>query len=181
MKIKWSTQRRKIKDLIPFEKNPRKMDEKQIDDLRKSLDKFDLVEIPVIQPDGKIIAGHQRIKVLSLMGREEEEIEVRVPDRQLTEEEYKEYNLRSNKNVGEWDWDKLSEFDKTLLLDVGFDQDIINSFNADEVLIEQEEFLKEYNKTHILLSFDPELFLKLKPLIEQILLIEGIEYEQTSN
>lgn len=48
MKLKWHNEKRKIKDLIPFEKNPRKISDKQIKDLKKSLKRFDLVEIPAI-------------------------------------------------------------------------------------------------------------------------------------
>lgn len=118
--IKWSTQVRKVKDLIPYDKNPRKITDEQKEQLTKSLKKFNLVEIPAINTDGKIIAGHQRVTILIALGRGKEEIDVRVPNRKLTEAEFKEYNLRSNKNTGEWDFDFLKEFGKDMLGDVGF-------------------------------------------------------------
>lgn len=97
------------------------MTEKQATDLRRSVEKFNLVEIPAINTDNKVIAGHQRLMVLKLLNREEEEIDVRVPNRTLTEEEFKEYNLRSNKNLGEWNWDVLANnFDTAMLKDIGF-------------------------------------------------------------
>ena len=46
-KLIWHTEQRKIKDLIPTEGNPRQMTAKQVEDLKKSLNKFNLVEIPV--------------------------------------------------------------------------------------------------------------------------------------
>ena len=61
--LKWTTQKRKIKELIPYEQNPRQMTEKQKKDLEKSIKKFDLVEIPAVDTDSKIISGHQRIKI----------------------------------------------------------------------------------------------------------------------
>lgn len=71
-KLEWHTEQRKIKELIPFDENPRKQ-------LQKSIEKINLVEIPVaerfallvrnlvrdiIDKDNKIIAGHQRLNVL---------------------------------------------------------------------------------------------------------------------
>jgi DNA modification methylase len=121
--MKWTTIKRKINDLIPYENNPRQMTEKQNQDLTESLKKFDLVEIPAINQDGTIIAGHQRIRILQALGRGEEEIDVRVPDRQLSEKELQEYNIRSNKNIGEWDFDALANnFEVGDLLEWGFDE-----------------------------------------------------------
>jgi len=120
-KIFWKTEKRIINDLLPFEGNARKMDEKQASDLKKSLEKFNLVEIPVINVDNTILAGHQRLKILQLLNRGNEEIDVRVPNRLLTPEEAKEYNLRSNKNTGSWDFDLLANFDEELLKTVGWE------------------------------------------------------------
>jgi len=125
MKLKWTTERRKIVDLIPAEYNPRLLTDAQAKELRKSLEKFDLVEIPAIDTDGTILAGHQRLSILKTMGREDEEIDVRVPNRKLTDQEAKEYNLRSNKNTGEWDMDKLFAMPEELLREVGFDDKAI--------------------------------------------------------
>src|SRR5579862_8907967 len=96
-KLTWRTEQRRVKDLLPFKQNPRKMSQAQIDDLTKSLTKFDLVEIPAVDTENRIIAGHQRCAVLQLMGRGEEMIDVRVPSRSLTEREYKQYMITSNK------------------------------------------------------------------------------------
>jgi len=41
--------------------------------------------------------------------------------------------------------------------------------------------LKPYKKTHVLLSFPPELFARIEEHLEKIIAIEGIEYEQGSN
>ena len=155
-KLKWHNEKKVVKDLIPFEKNPRKITDKQAEDLKRSLEKFDLVEIPAIDTDNKIIAGHQRIKILQLLGRNEEEIDVRVPNRKLTEEEFKEYNLRSNRNTAEWDYDLLSDFDYELLRDVGFDEEEFDEMFEIDELEEKEEKLVPYKKTHILLSFSCE-------------------------
>lgn len=119
--LKWENAKRKVRDLVPWEFNPRVMTRKQAEDLRRSIEKFNLAEIPAVNTDNKIIAGHQRLMVLKMLGRGEEEIDVRIPSRPLTEEEFKEYNLRSNKNVGDWNWDLLANnFDIAMLKEVGF-------------------------------------------------------------
>lgn len=120
--MNWKTEKRKLKDLIEYDKNPRILTDKQKQEIKKSLNKFDLVELPAINTDNTIIAGHQRIKLLRELKGEDFEIEVRVPDKPLNEKDFKEYLLRSNRNKAEWDWNMLeSDFDKDLLLDSGFE------------------------------------------------------------
>lgn len=137
--LEWYTDKRKIKDLIPYEYNPRIVNPVKKSKLEFSLKKFNLVEIPVINLDNKIIAGHQRIYALFDLFGGEEEIDVRIPNRMLTDEEFKEYNLRSNLNVGEWDMDILqehfSDFDFEYL---GFDLGDLN-FDTELTSIQQEE------------------------------------------
>lgn len=118
--IIFHTETRKVSDLLPYDLNPRKISADQMDQLKRSLEKFGLVELPAIDLDNRIIAGHQRIKALQLIGRGEEIIEVRIPNRKLTEAEFQEYNLRSNLNVGDWEYHLLSNFDEDLLKAIGF-------------------------------------------------------------
>lgn len=139
-KLHWRTEPRKVSDLIPNEQNPRVMSPKQLEDLKRSLKKFNLVEIPVIDTDDKVIAGHQRLMVLKLLGREYESIEVRVPNRKLSKKEYEQYLLASNRVHGDWDWDKLAaNFDIDTLLVSGFDDtDLSHVF--DDLAVEDDEF-----------------------------------------
>lgn len=172
--MKWHTEKRKISELIPHQQNPRQMTEKQVKDLTESLKKFDLAEIPAINTNNKILAGHQRLKILSLLGRQDEEIDVRVPDRLLTEQEETEYLLRSNKNTGEWDWDMLANFDIDFLKDVGFvseelDKIFTGGGNEDKEELKDEEVVSKLGEVyqlgmHKLVcgdSTDPEVYKKL--------------------
>jgi hypothetical protein len=116
----WSTQQRKVVELLPYEYNPRKMTAQQSKKLRESLEKFGLVEIPVINFDGILLAGHQRCKALVQLGRGEDLVDVRVPNRQLTEQEFKEYNIASNAIKGDWVDEILREhFEDIDLADFG--------------------------------------------------------------
>jgi len=127
--LTWVTEKRKVNDLIPFTDNPRQMSEKQVEDLKQSLINFNLVEIPVINTDNLIIAGHQRLKIMQLLSRGEEEVDVRVPTRKLTDAEVREYNVRSNKNTGSWDWDILAnQWDEAELIACGFSEDELSGF-----------------------------------------------------
>lgn len=98
----WQTQQRRVCELLEYAYNPRKMTAQQMRKLRESLEKFGLVEIPVINFDGTLIAGHQRCKAMVALGRAQEVVDVRVPNRQLTEQEFKEYNIASNAIKGDW-------------------------------------------------------------------------------
>jgi len=106
-KLEWRTEQRKVNDLVPFKINPRKITKAKRQQLIKSIEKFNLAEIPAINKDNTIISGHQRIMALQIMGRGDEIIDVRVPNRQLSKIELKEYNLISNTHVGEWDFEIL--------------------------------------------------------------------------
>jgi hypothetical protein len=57
--INWSTDKRRVRDLIPYERNPRRLTKEQTKHLTESLQKFNLVEIPAITKDNIILAGHQ--------------------------------------------------------------------------------------------------------------------------
>lgn len=119
--LKWGTSQRKVDDLIPYEFNPRILTQDEAARLAESLNKFNLVEIPAINLDNIVIAGHMRLAIMKQLGRGEETIDVRVPNRLLTPEELKEYNIRSNKNTGQWDFDMLlNNNDKEILLEMGF-------------------------------------------------------------
>lgn len=143
-KLLWHTEKRKVKDLVRYEKNPRKLSATQLDGLKRSLKKFDLAELPCINTDGTLVAGNQRVFVLSLLGRDEDEIEVRVPNRTLTEAEFKDYLLTSNRSGGSWDFEKLAaDFDIEQLLTAGFDSlDLSNIFD-DSLEITDDGFNEE--------------------------------------
>lgn len=139
-KLKWFTSQRKIVDLIPQEINPRKISDKQMSDLKRSLKKFNLVEIPAVDFDGTILAGHQRIRALQLLERGEELIDIRIPNRKLTEQEAKEYLIGSNKLGGDWDYDLLKSFDMETLSFAGFDDMELAKFWDKDKEIKEDSF-----------------------------------------
>lgn len=147
----WHTEIRKIKDLKEHEKNPRKITKDQLAKLKQSLENFNYVETIVVNLDNTILAGHMRIRALKALGRGKEEIEVRVPNRQLTPKEAEEYLIRSNKNTGEWDWERLAnEWETADLFNWGFTEDELQIEDIERIeAIDDgyEEVLPEAPKT----------------------------------
>jgi len=139
-KLTWTTVQKRVDDRIPQEVNPRVITDKQMSDLKRSLKKFNLVEVPAIDKNGKIIAGHQRIKALQLLGRGGEIIDVRVPNRKLTKHESNEYLIASNKLGGDWDFDLLKSFDFETLEFAGFDPIEIGKLTDPEKEVPEENF-----------------------------------------
>jgi DNA modification methylase len=139
-KLFWSTVERTVNDLVPHDKNPRTISAKQLEDLKRNIQRFNLVEIPAVDLDGRILAGHQRIKALQLLGRGEEKIPVRVPSRKLTEAEARRYLVASNALGGSWDFEKLRTFDAELLLDIGVDDKVIATAWNDVLKTEDDGF-----------------------------------------
>lgn len=152
-KLTWTTVQKKVNELIPQKINPRTITDKQMSDLTRSLKKYNLVEIPAIDLNGNILAGHQRIKALKILGRGDELIDVRIPNRKLTDKESKEYLIASNKLGGDWDFEALKSFELDTLEFAGFeDIEIAEFMDKDKEVIEDnfnvEKELKKIKKPH---------------------------------
>ncbi len=141
--LTWQTEKRKVDDLVPHAKNPRTLSEKERKDIEASITKFNLVEIPAINTDNGVLAGHVRLKIMQALGRGQESIDVRVPSRTLTPKECEEYLLRSNKNTGSWDYELLKAFDTEFLLDIGFDDTDLSNIWDDVLELEDDDFNEE--------------------------------------
>jgi DNA modification methylase len=137
-RLEWTTVQRKVNDLVPAEVNPRKISEAKLAKLIEALTKFNVVGIPAIDHDGTLLNWHQRLKAMQAMGRGEELIDVRMPNRPLTDKERKEYILLDNQHYGEWDEELLPDFMEDLdMAGLGFEEEDFKSF--DTRLAEEEE------------------------------------------
>jgi len=121
-KITWSNQRRKLSELVPWERNPRQITDKQAKRLEESFEQFGQVEIIAIGPENQIYNGHQRLKVLSQKYGSNYEVDVRVASRALTEKEREKLTIFLHKGAaGDWDFDVLAnEFELPDLVEWGF-------------------------------------------------------------
>jgi DNA modification methylase len=132
-----------ISTLKMAEYNPRKHTKEALEQLTESLKRFGFCD-PVLAnsaPNRKniLIGGHFRIKAAKALGyKEVPVVYVNIPD----EQKEKELNIRLNKNVGEFDYALLSEFDESLLADIGF-----SSEELDEIFgLESEPEMFDLNK-----------------------------------
>lgn len=96
-----------LKDIKPYEKNPRKNDS-AVDSVANSIKEFGFKVPVVIDKDNVIVCGHTRYKAAKKIGLEI--IPCVVAD-DLTEEQIKAYRLADNKvsELAEWDIDLLGE------------------------------------------------------------------------
>ena len=95
-------------DLLPADYNPRKdlkPGDEEYEKLKRSIEQFGYVE-PVIwnKTTGRVVGGHQRLKVLMDMGLSEVDCVVV----EMDEDKEKALNIALNKISGDWDKDKLA-------------------------------------------------------------------------
>jgi hypothetical protein len=147
--IKWTAQKKSINDLKLHEKNPRIFTEKGMKDLENSIKSVGFFQPIVINLDGTILSGHARYLKLKEMG--ETEIEVMLPDRNLTEKQEEEILVRANANTaGKWDFDILAnQFDDFELTEWGLEvPSMENLLNENDVDDDNEEYQNEDSENH---------------------------------
>ena len=106
-----------IKELIPYEKNPRKNDE-AVKYVKASIEQFGFKVPIVIDAQGVIVAGHTRLKAAKELGMKE--VPCIVAD-DLNEEQIRAFRLVDNKTgeAAEWDVELLNT--ELLDLEANFD------------------------------------------------------------
>lgn len=140
--IEWHLEMRLLKDLRPHPKNPRYLSKDQARHLTISLNKFGLSEKPIINTDGTIIGGHQRIQILRK--QKVKQIECWVPNRELNNEEMDELNIRLNRNHGDFDFDILAnQFEVPDLVEWGFKPEDLEIILTEDVESEKQEKKKK--------------------------------------
>lgn len=146
-------EKKNVAELLPAEYNPRKNlkpGDAEYEKLKRSITEFGYVE-PVIwnQTTGRVVGGHQRLKVLQDMGMTEIDCVII----EVSEEKEKALNIALNKISGDWDTDKLallitdlqgSDFDVSLTgfepaeIDALFKDDIKDAVKDDDFDVEAE-------------------------------------------
>ncbi len=123
-----------VDSLKSAEKNPRKWSKDAMKQLKESIISFGVCDPLIVNSapgrEGIVIGGHFRLAAIKELGLEEvPTIRVNIPD--IKRE--RELNLRLNKNLGEWDWSLLAEFDEKILANIGFSSEELDGiFGIDE-------------------------------------------------
>lgn len=121
----WTPREVEMTALNPYSKNPRKITASQLERLKRSIRENGYHAPIIVNADMTIAGGHQRFKALEALGFTK--INVMVPSRQLTEEEFKQVNIRDNLDVGEFDLSALNEhFGLDLLVDLGLPDNLLD-------------------------------------------------------
>ena len=166
---------KRLNELKPYEKNPRKNDE-AVKYVSESIKEFGFKVPIIVDKNNVIVAGHTRYKAAKNLGMDT--VPCIVAD-DLTDEQIKAFRLADNKVAEKADWDfnvlsaeleDLFDFDMSLF---GFDDDAISGddFGDDFSLAEGE-------KPEICqLTFT--LHEKQKELIEYAISIVGSDIEET--
>jgi ParB-like chromosome segregation protein Spo0J len=111
-KLSWTTGVREVKDLLPWQENPRKISKVALDKLKEKITQSGFHSVIVIDTDNTILSGNQRKTALMELGINT--VDVLIPSRKLSDKERRKIGIESNINDGEWDFEKLKSFDLEL-------------------------------------------------------------------
>lgn len=140
--MNWNYTVKKLAEIKPQAKNPRKISKDQKAHLNASLEKFGVCDPLILNADGTLIAGHQRYYILRSKGILE--APCMVADESLKDKDVDELTIRHNKNTGDFDFDLLANgYDPESLLDWGFaeseleiDISVIEGREADDEILD---------------------------------------------
>ena len=142
---------KKVGDLIPYEKNPRK-NTKAVKYVANSIEEFGFKQPIIIDRDNVVVCGHTRLKASEQLGIEE--VPCIVAD-DLTDEQIKAFRLADNKvsEQAEWDIGLLNEeLDDILNVDMGdfgFDMFSIDDLEEMEGYNSEEDDREHFSKTFV--------------------------------
>ena len=126
-----------VKDLIPYDRNTKKHDKTQINNVAESIKQYGFVQPIVIDKNNTVVIGHCRLLAAKQLKMKEVPC-VCVED--LTEEQVKALRIVDNKsNESEWDLDILP--DELAELDLsGFDFDFNMPYQGEESNVNIDDF-----------------------------------------
>lgn len=147
----------KLKDINPYEKNPREHDENQIQQICKSIEEFGFTVPILIDENNTILAGHGRYYSAKKLGMKEVPT-IKIPH--LTPDQKKAYVIADNQLTinSNWNYDLLKEEIENLQLNeydinlLGFEQleitNILKKLKENVDLEEFEEFSEKIETKH---------------------------------
>lgn len=144
-----------LADIVPYAKNAKKHDNRQINNVAESIKQYGFVQPIVIDRDGVIVIGHCRALAAKKLGMKEVPC-VCVDD--LTPEQVNALRIVDNKsNESDWDFDILPDelADLDLIdfsFDFGIDDEEENEINEEIHTTERE--LEPYKYIHYLVTIE---------------------------
>lgn len=130
--IIWKEEIRKLSELKPYPDNPRRISKIEFEKLKDRIQRLGYHNRIKVNADNMMSGGHQKYKALQQLGWHN--VQVLVPSRQLTPEEFKEIVITDNTTSGEWDKDILANvFEVPQLIEWGIDEYEVSAFE-DEII-----------------------------------------------
>lgn len=138
----------KIEEINPAEYNPRvelRPGSKDFEKLKRSIEEFGLVDPLIVnEQTGNLVGGHQRLAVLKHLGFTT--APVVIVDIDLERE--KALNLSLNRNMGDWDLNKLASLvdsmDNELVMIGGFEDGEVQEMMRMDHLERSTDFLSDF-------------------------------------
>lgn len=187
---------KQLKELQP--KGFKELSKANYEKLKTSIIKNDFVMSFTVWDSGKekfIIDGHHRFKVLDLLEKENYTVPEKLPCTFIECKNKKEASklvltyssiYAKVQEEGLYEFLNLNDFNfedvKTEIdiPEIDFER-FENNFYNDKEIKENVQELKGFIKTHILLSFPPQRLIEIQEKLKEIIELEGVEYEQSSN
>jgi len=163
-------------------KNPRTIKSNKLEQMKRSIredpEMLELREL-LVYPHGDrfvVVGGNMRLRALRELKHPEAPCKIIPTD--TDPRKLRAFALKDNVQVGDWDdYSLQNDWDFTDLEGAGLD--IMHS-DLNNELVEQEA-IRPYRKTHILLSFPPDRLIDIADLIDKLRAFDFIEIEQASN
>lgn len=140
--ITWRQEERRLADLVPHSKNPRKWKKGGKKELDESVGKFGLIDgLFVGNADGTLIDGHGRAEREIEKGNGDRIVKVNLPSRMLTEPEVAELLVRLGLHGRDWDIDMLKGdfFSGLDFKGIGMDSSDLKDLFANEIIDADED------------------------------------------
>ena len=157
-----------IKKLKPNPNNPRSINKNKFERLKKSITEFPkMLELRPIVVDENfvVLGGNMRLKALKYLGIKET---FYIQQKDLTDEQKKQFVIKDNASFGDWDWDILAnEWNNKDLLDWGID-----------VWQPEEELEKQIDENEFSNQIDTYINAQIKQIV---LYYNNEEYETALN
>jgi len=130
--ITWTNDTRKLSDLVPWERNPKRISKTHAARLLELWERLGQFQTIAIGPSGEVYDGHQRLSVLKAAHGGKYEVQALQSSRALTEKEREELTVAAHVGtVGQFDWDALSGWDVGDLQQWGFDTETLANWQTD--------------------------------------------------
>ena len=144
MSLTWTNERVKLRELKPWERNPRQITKRAAQRLLDSWRDYGQVQLVVVGPDNEVYDGHQRLSALKAVYGDSYEIEVRRASRALNDDERQRLVILLHAGAtGSWNWDELAGWDAERLIEWGLDRDTLAQWKLDTaglwLLLESEQ------------------------------------------